>query len=258
VTFFIVLNNKRKMEEKEPLIRTVIRRYSDSSTLLDEPYIYSIIAQFVNAPTFFKDEEGVHPRLGPFTTRRYYIQYGNDEPLLHNAERPAVSTRFHHVDQIGDDEWYLWGHFVSEDEFLSFEDMEDVVMWAARNGFVDVLGYLPSCEFELLMDEAIERGQLLSVMFLIDHCGFDVNTSFVSAAEDGQLEIVQWLVDHRGANVHSDKNFALEAAAANGHIDMVQFLVRRGAFITRRAILSARSYGFNELSEWLLEQTNHT
>ena len=51
-----------------------------------------------------------------------------------------------------------------------------------------------------------------------------------SAAENGHLNIVQYLVSI-GANIHASDDQALRLAAENGHLEIVQYLVSIGIYI---------------------------
>jgi len=59
----------------------------------------------------------------------------------------------------------------------------------------------------------------------------DVNERLVWAARDGDLGKVK-LAWAEGANIHCDQEDALESAAAEGHYDIVEFLLDKGAIIT--------------------------
>ena len=46
--------------------------------------------------------------------------------------------------------------------------------------------------------------------------------------QNGHLEVVKFLLD-RGADVNADNNYAVRRASANGHLEVVKFLLENGA-----------------------------
>jgi hypothetical protein len=81
------------------------------------------------------------------------------------------------------------------------------------------------------------------------------------AARSGHLEVVQYLVS-KGANVHACNNVALCEAAMNGHIQVVRYLVSQGANVRHgpkgsdqnTPLSMAATYGHLETVVYLLSQ----
>jgi len=51
---------------------------------------------------------------------------------------------------------------------------------------------------------------------------------YIETAKNGHLEVVQFLIKSR-ADIHTDNDYALRWAAQNGHLEVVQFLIKSGA-----------------------------
>jgi len=231
------------MDEKQPLLRGLIQRYA-AGRLVDEPYVYSLIAQFVDAPTFFTDED----ESPGCTVRRHYVQYGAEEPLLHSVEFPAVYRMNRYTGAIDprSSSWYLWGHEVDEETVLGFENVEDVTWWAVENGYADVLNYISGGARRCVappgsLEVAVDNGHLEVVKYLVERCGARVNDALMYAAESADLEIVKYLVLERGANVDVERGMPLELAVLSESLEVVQFLVEHDAFVTPRIVRISRS-----------------
>ncbi len=50
-----------------------------------------------------------------------------------------------------------------------------------------------------------------------------MNKTLIVASQDGNLDVVKYLVS-RGANIHAEEDWALCQAANNGHLDIVKYL----------------------------------
>jgi ankyrin repeat protein len=59
---------------------------------------------------------------------------------------------------------------------------------------------------------------------------WDFAREFEAAARNGQLETVKYLVSV-GANIHANDDYAVQLAAGNGHLETVKYLVSVGADI---------------------------
>ena len=141
------------------------------------------------------------------------------------------------------------------------------VVWAALTG---------ARKIDDAMKFAAVGGHLPIVQWLYTHGAKDVNTSLCKAAESGRLEVVQWLIS-KGANfIHASLTCAvrrdhlpvvkylfnhyltkslepnewgkyranyltggLDAAAGEGHLSMVQWLIHNGATYMDNALLKA-------------------
>ena len=99
------------------------------------------------------------------------------------------------------------------------EVLDEALVWAAKSGRTEVMGRLVRAGARLDADPY--RG-----------------TALIWAAVGNWMETAEWLIEH-GASVNRKATFggpthgqgvtALHMAAANGHLQMVQMLVRRGA-----------------------------
>lgn len=63
---------------------------------------------------------------------------------------------------------------------------------------------------------------------------FDNNWLIKTACECGQLQIVKYLVS-RGANIHTQCNYAINIASDGGHLELVKYLVSMGARIESKS-----------------------
>ncbi|CEP01704.1 unnamed protein product (mitochondrion) [Plasmodiophora brassicae] len=112
----------------------------------------------------------------------------------------------------------------------------DVVRLFVEHGHASINALGPNRSASALALAAV-RGRLDVVEWLAGH-GAEVNTAsrdvpLVEAAANGHLDIVRFLVERAGADVNfasaGCKAAALAAAAAPGHLDVVQWLIGHGA-----------------------------
>ena len=91
--------------------------------------------------------------------------------------------------------------------------------------------------------------------WLYEPCLVGVVLSYVSLSNAvGHLDVVKFLVK-RGADV-AQKNLALSSAVNKGHLDVVKFLVENGADVQARensALRWAARYGHLEVVKFLVE-----
>ncbi len=80
--------------------------------------------------------------------------------------------------------------------------------------------------------DAIARGDLSGVQYLVEKCGVDVHASDNCAlrisAERGYLQLVRYLVEH-DADIHADNDAPLRYAVKKDHPHIVRYLVTHGA-----------------------------
>jgi len=76
------------------------------------------------------------------------------------------------------------------------------------------------------------------------------------AAFDGDLDVVKYLID-KGADIHANDDNALKQAASRGHLEVVKYLVEKGANIhadNNDSLRWAASNGHLEVVKYLVEQ----
>jgi ankyrin repeat protein len=81
----------------------------------------------------------------------------------------------------------------------------------------------------------------------------NLNDELIVASKYGHLEVVKFLVE-KGANIHADNNLALRCASKYGHLEIVKFLVKNGADIhadNDRVLKLASLNGHFEVVEYL-------
>lgn len=99
---------------------------------------------------------------------------------------------------------------------------------------------MPDSDLVMPIHRAIRQGSLQDVISLIAHDNSILNiwTPFGSwlhdAASHGKLDIVRWLVS-QGLNVNAYNDSTeirpIDKAAANGHVDVVEFLIKSGSVL---------------------------
>lgn len=138
----------------------------------------------------------------------------------------------------------LWGI-----KNLSTTDKFDVSLahYAARNGYLEILQYLQSKDIDLNcqefrfqtspLDLAIAMRHNSCIDFLIRFSNqTNLNNALLSASSEGNLELVMKLVDCGADMEHCNIDVgasSLDRATYNGHISVVQFLIKKGANINR-------------------------
>ena len=73
------------------------------------------------------------------------------------------------------------------------------------------------------------------------------------AAENGELSLVIFAIQ-RGADIHSDNGNALYYATQEGHIDVVKYLISKGALLEREMLNTAAAEGHIDLVKYFVDQ----
>ncbi|KAI0904424.1 ankyrin repeat-containing domain protein [Ustulina deusta] len=142
------------------------------------------------------------------------------------------------------------------------EGLEDILedCWKHTNGS------LPQALLDSCLYSATDFEKQETVVTLLgfgadpNALGEEFGNALTAAANDGTIPIATALLT-KGADVNSPHGFALQAAAAQGHLEMVQLLVEHGAYIDnvsdRReactALQAACSNGLVDVAEFLLD-----
>lgn len=106
-----------------------------------------------------------------------------------------------------------------------------------------------------LLFQLCHGGHILLVKKYIDYCIFDnkhsndLNNGFKNACNCGHLEIVKYLID-KGAN---HLNIGLLEACEYGHLEIVKYLIDKGANNFNRGIREARENGHFKIVQFLIE-----
>ncbi|KAJ0408963.1 hypothetical protein P43SY_002842 [Pythium insidiosum] len=153
------------------------------------------------------------------------------------------------------------GGYLSIVQYLHYHRQEgcstQAMDFAARGGHIDVVEFLHQHRSEgcssNAMDFAAARGHVKTVQFLHEERSEGASTNAMDgAAIGGHLEVVRFLHTQRqeGCTV-----LAMNGAASplNGHIEMVQFLVREGFKWNHDAIDGAATNGHFAVVRWLLK-----
>jgi len=78
--------------------------------------------------------------------------------------------------------------------------------------------------------EACKKGNLKKVKKLIGKIHANEEKALIWAADFGYLEVVKYLVE-KGADVHILDDMPLRRAAAGGHLEIIKYLIENGANI---------------------------
>jgi ankyrin repeat protein len=79
--------------------------------------------------------------------------------------------------------------------------------------------------------------------------------NLIEAAKNGHLEVVQFLI-RNGADIHADNDLAIRHAARNEHLDVVRYLIENGANIHAHddwALRYAAMDGHLDVIQYLME-----
>lgn len=99
------------------------------------------------------------------------------------------------------------------------------------------------------------NGNMEAVKYLVENCDADINAAFVHCAQGGHLDIVRYLVE-RGADyrIYNDSAFCM--SAQDGHLDVVKYLHELGAEIHAQgeyALAFSALRGQMDVVKYLLE-----
>lgn len=138
----------------------------------------------------------------------------------------------------------LWG-----DQCLETVDKFNTSLahYAARNGYLEILKYLQSKNINFNskesrfqtspLDLAMAMRHFSTTDFLINFANQEtLNSALLSASSEGNLEFVIKLVDHGADMEYCSLDIgasSLDRAAYNGHLPVVQFLIKKGAKVNR-------------------------
>lgn len=80
-------------------------------------------------------------------------------------------------------------------------------------------------------DDAIQNGIRKERIDLIQsERPIDINYALQESAKNGYLDLVEYLIN-KGANINDEDEYALQMSASNGHLDIVTLLLNNGATI---------------------------
>ena len=106
-----------------------------------------------------------------------------------------------------------------------------------------------------LLFEAARAGDESLVKYALDNkFSEDINGALKIAANGGHLDVVKYLVE-RGANIHLQSEFPLTLALINGHAEVVKYLVSKGADVhihDNYLLKLARERGQKDIMNYLL------
>ncbi len=110
-------------------------------------------------------------------------------------------------------------------------------------------------DLETLMDEAIQQKEY-SLLFYVVEKGIDqrlLDIALYMLAGDGNLEMVKYLIK-KGADINSNMRVPLTMAVRNGHYNLVKYLVESGSLIPTYILTPASSRGYFDIVKYLVEK----
>lgn len=153
-------------------------------------------------------------------------------------------------------------------EYTLFNKKEHTIPKAAKRGKLKVIEYL--CEDDADQEYngvhsicfASENGHLDIVKFFVENGQmhqFDEEDALYWASRAGKFDVVKYLVDDAGVSADASGSIALGIACKEGRLDVVEFLIKKGAnpnALHGYPIWSAAEGGQFEVLSFLAEKTN--
>jgi ankyrin repeat protein len=104
----------------------------------------------------------------------------------------------------------------------------------------------------------VQRGHLACLKYILDFCGVSSKTDICEeilyhACAHGHLDIVEYILS-RGANIHNIVRSPIQIACVNGHLDVVRLLYTRGCNVRQRddlVLQLACENGHEEVARYL-------
>ncbi|KAF0691184.1 Aste57867_17532 [Aphanomyces stellatus] len=121
----------------------------------------------------------------------------------------------------------------------------------AFKGHVELLPYLRLLGWRgspAGLSRAVRQNRLDVVELLYE--GMPCGNAIQTAADVGRLDILTWLHDHV-PNDYNQESMKMDPTAANGHLDVLQYLHTHGATCTTEAMDLAAENGRWEVVQWL-------
>jgi ankyrin repeat protein len=151
----------------------------------------------------------------------------------------------------------------TKQEVIHFENDYALVIATELNKHVMVqylieeLGLKPTAE---CFNIACFRGFLDLVKYFFSYCGLAVNSNHneavISAAQGNHMDVVQFLLE-KGADIRDQEDLALIYASENGHYEMVSFLLKEKKANPKardsKALSHACAFNYTLLIDLLLE-----
>ncbi|QGR53608.1 ankyrin repeat-containing protein [Moumouvirus maliensis] len=158
-----------------------------------------------------------------------------------------------------------WKYMIECGLDIHYNDNEPLKT-AIYNGYLEIVKNLIKCEDSFLAYNkicrnsivyAVNGGYLDIVKRLINLSSTynDLTYALMHSSLSGNLEMIQFLID-RGANIHANNDIAVRNASLKGHLEVVKYLVSIGANVhttENYAIRWAAREGHFEVVKYLLE-----
>ena len=136
-------------------------------------------------------------------------------------------------------------------------DFNDAMVSASENGHVDIVKLMiekGANNFDNSLYASVENGHLNVVELIIDKNDWSsesVNYIMALAAANGQIHIVKKMIDEYGAR---DFDYGLENAAKNGHLNIVEHLIKKGAKNFNQAMIIALKSGHIDIFQKMIDE----
>ncbi|OWY98343.1 hypothetical protein PHMEG_00030911 [Phytophthora megakarya] len=132
---------------------------------------------------------------------------------------------------------------------------------AAEGGHLEIVQWLQNKSSEIFYTSTVERaamnGHLNTIEWMYSHAGCDVLTDkvFFEAAYNGHLEVVKWAYAHRqhGHHLKSSRPPFMDGLAGCGRLGIIKWMRTVGVpgCFTKEAMDTAASNGHLEMVQWL-------
>jgi hypothetical protein len=115
-------------------------------------------------------------------------------------------------------------------KYYSYRNNLDVVRYLVEECGSDIYSYINNWE----INRMAANGSLDVIKYFVDWNGVDIQTCYYSilrsSAENGHLNIIEYCVG-KGANLYIRNNGILRSSAENGHLDIIQYYLENNSIV---------------------------
>ena len=142
---------------------------------------------------------------------------------------------------------------------ISLTYMKDAIYEALKHGHLNIVKYLikngtefPAFRHLESLEFAASNFDTLKYLVEVLHFDFHKGKEVVlrRASASGHLDIVKYVVE-RGANVNINQGSPLRSAALEGHYEIVKYLVEKGSIISPKAYEFAKKHRHYHIADYL-------
>ena len=186
-----------------------------------------------------------------------YLVYTNFVKLLDPITQLMIYYRQGDRDSFNDNEFNNTQRFLALFLLGKKEEMKKYLTSSAYQPYIDLLDgkEIDKNILNKMMIEMAKQGNIRGVEYFLTDKGADIDDALRWSSQKGHLEVVKYLVS-KGADIHADNDFALRFAGYNGYLEVVKYLVFKGANIhanNNAALRIASEAGHLEVVKYLTE-----